>query len=136
MDNSIRPHGNADLTTGNWITWTTGQICHDWLRDGLWGNGSVPTITHTASEHSTQLALVAEGLGVAIIPRLGREPVPAGVRIVPVQPKLSRRVHVLWRASAARRPAVNALVHELKRHGETVSRVATRVTCSSRGTVL
>ena len=39
-------------------------------------------IVQTAEEHATQLALVAAGLGVCVIPRLGRDPLPRGVRIV------------------------------------------------------
>ena len=29
-------------------------------------------MTHTAEEHQTQLAMVAAGLGIAVMPRLGR----------------------------------------------------------------
>jgi DNA-binding transcriptional LysR family regulator len=83
------------------------------LRQSLYGNGIRPDITHTASEHSTQLALVAAGMGVAIIPRLGREPVPDGVRVVEVRPALCRKVYALWRDSAAARPAIAAVVGEL-----------------------
>lgn len=45
-----------------------GQICHDWLARILRQVGGEPRFAHTASEHSTQLALVAEGLGVAVTP--------------------------------------------------------------------
>ena len=103
----------AELACEDWIMWTSGQICHDWLRQTLHGNGIRADVTHTASEHSTQLALVAAGMGVAIIPRLGREPVPDTVRVIEVRPRLSRQVYALWRASAARRPAVGAVVEAL-----------------------
>lgn len=102
-----------ELATEDWITWTSGQICNDWLITQLRGLGAPPTIAHTASEHSTQLALVAAGMGVSIIPRLGRDPVPGGVCLVAVTPRLSRRVYALWRASAARRPAITAVVGAL-----------------------
>jgi DNA-binding transcriptional LysR family regulator len=100
----------AELAGADWITWTDGQLCHGWLRQFL----GEPTIAHTASEHSTQLALVDAGMGVAISPRLGREPIPDGVRLVSVRPKLCRRVHVLWRRSAERRPAITAVVRALR----------------------
>jgi DNA-binding transcriptional LysR family regulator len=105
----------AELAGAEWITWTSGQICSDWLQETLAGQGFHPRLGHTASEHSTQLALVAAGIGVAIIPRLGREPVPDSVRLVAVRPSLRRRVSVLWRASAQRRPAVRAVIGALEK---------------------
>src|SRR5690606_14424975 len=68
-----------------------------------------------ADEYPTQLALVAAGLGCAIVPRLGRDPVPAGVRLVPLLPRQSRRIYALWRSDAARRPAIRATVDALVR---------------------
>ncbi|MGC7095492.1 LysR family transcriptional regulator [Amycolatopsis lurida] len=99
-----------DLAAEEWITWPDGQLCHDWLALTL----DKPRIVHTASEHSTQLALVAAGLGVAVLPRLGRDHVPEGVRLVPIDPRPARQVHVLWRTSAARRPAIRAVVTALR----------------------
>jgi molybdate transport repressor ModE-like protein len=103
----------AELAGEKWISWAGGQICYDWFRQSLYGDGVRPDITHTASEHSTQLALVAAGMGVAIIPRLGREPVPDTVRVIELRPALSRQVYALWRDSAARRPAIAAVLGEL-----------------------
>ncbi|UJW32796.1 LysR family transcriptional regulator [Saccharothrix sp. AJ9571] len=100
----------AELADEEWITWTSGQLCHDWLSRTL----GEPRIVHTASEHSTQLALVAAGLGVALLPRLGRDHVPDGVRVVPIDPAPARQVHALWRTSAARRPAIRAAVIALR----------------------
>lgn len=57
-----------DLASEDWISWSTGQICHDWLVHALHAHGAQPRIRHTASEHSTQIALVAAGLGAAAIP--------------------------------------------------------------------
>ncbi len=67
-----------------------------------------------ADEYATQLALVAAGLGTAIVPRLGRCDVPESVRIVPVRPALTRHVYAIWRAEAARRPAIRAAVAALR----------------------
>ena len=97
----------------DWITWSTGQICHDWLVCELRADGLQPRVNHTVSEHSTQLALVAAGLGVALIPRLGREPAPQTIRFVPVTPPLTRRVYALWRTSTDARPAIRAIVEAL-----------------------
>ncbi len=105
----------AELADEDWISWSTGQICHDWLVRTLTAQGTRPHVRHTASEHSTQLAFVAAGLGAALIPRLGREPGPPSVRFVPIDPAPTRRVFVLWRTSAAARPAIGATVDALRR---------------------
>src|SRR5207253_1258940 len=89
----------AELRDEEWIGWSGGQLCHDWLVRTLWTDGGGPAPRHTASEHATQLALVAAGAGIALIPRLGRDPVPPAVRFVPLDPPPTRRVFALWRAS-------------------------------------
>jgi molybdate transport repressor ModE-like protein len=106
--------GLAELAEVDWISWSSGQICHDWLVVTLRGLGAEPRIAHTASEHATQLALVRAGLGAAVIPRLGRGPVPAGVRFVPIDPTPTRRVFALWRSSTGARPSVAAFVDQLE----------------------
>ncbi|MFC5002446.1 LysR family transcriptional regulator [Dactylosporangium cerinum] len=105
----------ADLAGEDWIGWSTGQICHDWLSATLRRHGAQARIRHTASEHSTQLALVAAGLGAAVIPRLGRDPVSVSVS-VPFDPQPTRRVFAVWRDSAAARPAVATAVDALASH--------------------
>jgi DNA-binding transcriptional LysR family regulator len=103
----------AELAGEEWISWAGGQICYDWLRQSLYANGIRPNIAHSASEHSTQLALVAAGMGVAIMPRLGREQVPDTVRVIELRPRLTRQVYALWRASVASRPAIAAVAGTL-----------------------
>ncbi len=102
-----------EVVNERWISWQAGSICGDWLVLTLRLSGIEPTIVHTAAEHPTQLALVAAGLGVAVVPRLGRGPTPEGLRMVQVRPSLTRHVYALWRSDAARRPAVLALVDAL-----------------------
>ncbi|GAA4606030.1 LysR family transcriptional regulator [Actinoallomurus liliacearum] len=104
----------ADLRGEMWIAQSAGAICRDWLEHTLRTAGLEPRISHTADEYATQLALVAAGLGSAILPRLGRCDVPPGVRIVAVRPALTRHVYGIWRAEAARRPAIRAAVAALR----------------------
>jgi DNA-binding transcriptional LysR family regulator len=104
----------AELAAGDWISWSTGQICHDWLSRTLRADGAEPRIAHTAAEHSTQLALVAAGLGIALIPRLGRDPASAGVRFVALDPPPTRHIFALHRASSAARPAIGAALDALR----------------------
>ena len=107
-----------ELAGDDWISWSAGQICHDWLTGTLGRRGAKPRLAHTASEHSTQLALVAAGLGAAVIPRLGREPSPSSVRFVAIEPPPTRRVFALWRGSTTVRPAIGATLETLRRHCE------------------
>ncbi|MFD7924268.1 LysR family transcriptional regulator [Streptomyces sp. NPDC059740] len=103
-----------DLADEEWITWTAGGFCHDWLMYTLRAKGVEPRIAHVAEEHATQLALVAAGLGSAVAPRLGRGPVPDGVRIVPVRHAIRRHVYAVWREDGGRRPSVRAVVQALR----------------------
>jgi DNA-binding transcriptional LysR family regulator len=108
-----------DFVDDPWISWPPGAICHEWLMFTLRGKGIEPRIVHTASEHHTQLALIAAGLGVAVAPRLGRDPVPPGVVLVPVRHSITRRVYAVWRAGADRRPSVRAAVTALRETADT-----------------
>lgn len=96
----------ADLRDESWICWHEGTMCHDWLLHTLRTQGHQPRIVHTAAEHATQLALVAAGLGCAVMPRMGRGAAPDGVRLVPAEPALSRRVYAVWRTHASKRRAI------------------------------
>jgi DNA-binding transcriptional LysR family regulator len=94
----------ADLRDERWISTNAGDICHEWLIRVLPG---VRPDFHVG-EFETQLTLIAAGLGVAMIPRLARPPLPAGVRVVRVTPEPSRRVVLAWREASAARPAIKA----------------------------
>lgn len=100
----------ADLRDESWICWHEGTMCHDWLLHTLRAQGHRPRIVHTAAEHATQLALVAAGLGCAVMPRMGLGPVPDGVTLVPAEPSLHRRVFAVWRTQASKRRAITEAV--------------------------
>ena len=51
---------------------------------------------------------------MAMVPRLARPELPAGVRAVAVRPTPTRRVHVAWRTTATVRPAILAAVSALQ----------------------
>ncbi|MFH9615041.1 LysR substrate-binding domain-containing protein [Streptomyces pratensis] len=103
-----------DLAKERWVCQPPGTVCHDWLVRTLRAAGYEPDIRHRAEENHTQLALVAAGLGVAMIPRLGRGPLPPGVVAVRLDPVPVRRLYALWRTEAARRPAIIAAVSALQ----------------------
>ncbi|MGW4506782.1 LysR substrate-binding domain-containing protein [Streptomyces sp. NPDC004436] len=104
----------ADFAEDEWISWNEGQFCHEWLVFSLRGAGVEPRIAHIAEEHHTQLSFVEAGLGVCVTPRLGRGPVPHGVRLLPVCDSVRRHVYAVWRADADRRPSIRAAVDTLR----------------------
>ncbi|MGP3983070.1 LysR family transcriptional regulator [Streptomyces sp. KR80] len=122
-DHSLADRTEVDLeefADDEWISWPEGEFCHDWLMFTLRGKGVEPRISHMAEEHHTQLALIASGLGVAIAPRLGRGPVPDGVRVVPVRHTMRRHIYAVWRQDADRRPSIRAVVDALSRAAQGV----------------
>ncbi|MFG2141542.1 LysR family transcriptional regulator [Streptomyces sp. NPDC048650] len=123
-DHPLAQRRSVDLeefADDEWISWPQGEFCHDWLMFTLRSNGVEPNISHLAEEHHTQLALIAAGLGIAVAPRLGRGPVPAGVSVVPVRHTMRRHVYAIWRADADRRPAIRAAVGALREAGKAVA---------------
>ncbi|MFF4150808.1 LysR family transcriptional regulator [Streptomyces sp. NPDC001651] len=109
-----------DFADDEWVAWPEGEFCHEWLLYTLRTEGIEPRIAHRAEEHHTQLALVAAGLGVCVAPRLGRDPMPPGVRAVPVRDSVHRHIYAVWRADADRRPSIRAAVRALRSAAEAV----------------
>ncbi len=106
----------ADLGGQRWVCQPPGRVCHDWLVRTLRTAGFEPDIAHVAEENHTIVALVAAGLGVAVVPRLGTGALPAGAVAVPLEPGPVRRLYALWRTGAARRPAITEAVRTLQEH--------------------
>jgi DNA-binding transcriptional LysR family regulator len=104
----------ADLVEERWIATPEGTICRQWLSRMYAGTGRLPAIEHTSLEFDSHLTLVAAGLGIALVPRLGRAPLPPGTTTVRVtDPVPAREVIALWRRSQGRSPAIRAVVDAL-----------------------
>lgn len=103
-----------ELTDEPWIACLEGTICYDWLVRTVRATGREPRIVHQAAEFATQLAMVAAGLGIAVIPRLARDHIPPGAVLVPVTPTVSRRIFTTWREETARRPSIKAFLDTVK----------------------
>ncbi|MEN3308524.1 MAG: hypothetical protein V7603_4726 [Micromonosporaceae bacterium] len=104
------PVALAGLDEERWIASVPGTICHDWLTRVL--PGVRPRFL--VAEFESQLTLISEGLGVALIPRLARTRLPDGVLALPVTPEPTRRVTIAWRSAAQARPAIGAVVEALR----------------------
>ena len=103
-----------DLVGERWICQPVGSICHDWLVRTMRKTGVEPEVVYSVAEYQTQLAMLAQGIGIGLLPRLGRGPVPAGVTVVPLTPAPSRRLYAIWRTATTRRPAIAATLTALK----------------------
>lgn len=99
-----------ELTDEPWVAGMKGTICYDWLVRTLRAAGHEPRIVHQAAEFATQLAFVAAGLGLAVIPRLAHDHIPAGATLIPVTPTISRHIFAVWREETARRPSIKAFL--------------------------
>jgi DNA-binding transcriptional LysR family regulator len=109
---TVRP---KDLADERWIATPEGTICRQWLMRMYAGTGRLPVIEHTSMEFDSHLALVSAGLGIALVPRLGRSPLPENTRAVDVvDPVPEREVIAVWRRSQGRSPAVRTLVERLR----------------------
>ena len=67
---------------------------------------------------SSMVAMVQQGLGVAILPRLAAEPVPTDVRICNLPFALSRPIGATILREALHTPAVYAFLDALQETGE------------------
>ncbi|MER7986921.1 LysR family transcriptional regulator [Streptomyces noursei] len=105
-----------DLRQERWIGQGAGAMCHEWLVRCFSDLGIEPDIAYQIEEYESQIALLAAGLGVTMLPRLGRGVLPTTVRVVPMRPAPSRRVSAVWRSQADRRPAIHAAMTALHRH--------------------
>ncbi|PPK62405.1 LysR substrate-binding domain-containing protein [Actinokineospora auranticolor] len=106
----------VDLVDEPWIGGTAGTSCHNWLVSTFSAAERQPDVVHQAGEFPTQLALVAAGLGVALLPKLAGDQVPEGVVLRPVEPKMVRRVLAVRRVESTGRPAMRAFLQALRDH--------------------
>lgn len=104
-----------DLVDVDWIATPEGTICRQWLHRMYDGTGRPPRIAHVSMEFESHLALVAAGLGVALIPRLGRAPLgPEVVAVEVADPVPNRLVDALHRRTMADSPAIHAVLEALR----------------------
>ena len=100
----------ADLRSELFACAPVGSVCHQWLIRMFADVGGPPRIPDWAAEFSSHIALVQHGAAVSFVPRLGREPLPAGVTVLTVaDPVPTRTVSLVWRRSMAASPTIRHL---------------------------
>jgi DNA-binding transcriptional LysR family regulator len=104
-----------DLLAERWVATPAGTICHEWLVQMFAMHGERPDIRYFDGSYSTHAVMVEHGAAVALVPRLGREPLSPRVRVIPVvDPTPQRRVSSLWRAASAGNPARQHVQRQLE----------------------
>lgn len=107
----VTPH---DLVAEDWIATPEGTICRQWLNRMYAGTGHLPRIAHVSMEFDSHLALVRAGLGIALIPRMGRAALGEDlVAVRVVDPVPTREILALHRRTMAASPAVTAVLTAL-----------------------
>ncbi|GAA2453748.1 LysR family transcriptional regulator [Agromyces soli] len=109
----------ADLADEDWIATFDSTICRQWLRRLFDGVSNAPRIVHESMEFENHLELVRAGLGVALVPRMGRPPLhPDLVAIPTAQPASTRGVSAVHRRSQADSPALQVVLDAVREAGE------------------
>jgi DNA-binding transcriptional LysR family regulator len=104
----------ADHRDAAWIAGLAGTQFAAALDTACAAAGFTPRVVHRADDARLIHALVAAGLGVALLPALACEP-SEGVRHLEVAPSPPRRhIHALTRRGATRRPALAAALSALQ----------------------
>jgi LysR family transcriptional regulator, transcription activator of glutamate synthase operon len=87
--------------------------------------GFTPRVGFETTSWDRLLALVSEGLGVALVPASTvRDSRPPGIAVLPVSPAIDRTVGAVWRADHRHTPAASAFLALLREHASAVSSLA------------
>jgi DNA-binding transcriptional LysR family regulator len=104
-----------DLADEEWIATFDSTICRQWLRRLFDGVSNAPRIVHESMEFENHLELVRAGLGVALVPRMGRPVLhPDLVAIPTVRPASTRGVSAVHRRSQADSPALQVVLDAVR----------------------
>ncbi|GAA1504133.1 DNA-binding transcriptional LysR family regulator [Agromyces terreus] len=108
----LTPH---DLAAEPWIATFDSTICRQWLRRLFDGVSNAPRIVHESMEFENHLELARAGLGIALVPRLGRPPLHPDLVAVPtVRPASTRDISAVHRRSQADSPALQAVLDAVR----------------------
>ncbi|MGW5363268.1 LysR family transcriptional regulator [Actinopolymorpha pittospori] len=108
-----RPLTSIDLASHAWVTSPPGTVCHQWFRRLVADVPEEPDVRHLIDDFATQLALVASGDVIALIPRLARPPLTEDLVSRPLRRPPQRETYAAWRRSANASPAIQAVIAEL-----------------------
>jgi DNA-binding transcriptional LysR family regulator len=104
----------ADLAGRPWVAGHPGTSCHEVVVHACHAAGHEPRIVGFSNDFAVVAALVAQGVGIAMIPEIAHDQAPPEVALRPLDPPLSRKVLAVVRAGAQERPAVAAFLAQLR----------------------
>jgi DNA-binding transcriptional LysR family regulator len=105
----------ADLAGEPWILAGPGSHFGHAVRVACQREGFTPDVRHEVDEQATAMAMVAAGLGVTLVPRLGLAFRWSAADIRDLREPLTRDVAITFRTSARERPAVRIVIDALRR---------------------
>lgn len=97
-----------------WIVPSTACTCRTHVLAACGAAGFTPNVAHDAMAWSATIALVAHGLGVALVPRLAQIPANAAVVRLRCVGEPKRKILTVTRRGARTSPAVAAALTELE----------------------
>jgi DNA-binding transcriptional LysR family regulator len=104
----------ADLAGRPWVAGHPGTSCHEVVVHACHAAGHEPRIVGFSNDFAVVAALVAQDVGIAMIPEIAHDQAPPEVWLRPLDPPLSRQVLAVVRAGAQERPAVAAFLAQLR----------------------
>ncbi|MFI6156573.1 LysR family transcriptional regulator [Kitasatospora sp. NPDC051170] len=107
------PHGHAEPRRLPLVDWeeNCGSYTRSWWRRQDW----IPPATVDVEDDAVAVSMVAQGLGMAIMPATALLGAPAGLAVTPLEPDPpSRLVGYVTTPELAPTPAVRALIRELR----------------------
>ena len=111
----------ADLVDEPWASTPAGAICHEALMRIFADLGTVPRVVVEDPDFASLVELAREGVAIALVPRLGRTPLPDGAVARPLRDHSQvREVRVAYRRSMAEAPGIRRAVRLLADAGARV----------------
>lgn len=103
----------GDFAGHDWIVPGSEWTCYDMVHRATDLAGFEPRTVAEATDFQVQLALVAERVGVALIPELGATTVPPGVVMLPLTNPVHRNVIVVTRRASTADPGLLRVHHAI-----------------------
>ena len=91
----------AELSDKPWVITAPGSPCHLAALRACNMAGFVPRVVAEAPDHDSALALVAAGMGVALLPRLAISKGCDDIRVLPFDTDLRREIYAVVRESGS-----------------------------------
>lgn len=114
LEDDVRRHGLAALRAQPWIIGAAHLSCTQAVIAACREAGFTPDARHQAAGYPSAAALVAAGLGVAVVPESSPAWLPPNIKAVPCGVP-SRRVILVYRRGTESRRAVRAVLHAAAR---------------------